>query len=100
MQIKRLNNKRKAPAERKNIRPKISKRDTNSAAETLVTLSSSDLFHGKNVAELEAAEAMTSFAEILAVVGSKSAEVPVLENYDMPMDFVNQNTTTETSSQV
>ena len=99
MQIKRLNNKQKAPTEEKNIRSKISKRDTNSAAETLVTLSSSDLFHGKNVAELEAAEALTSFAEILAV-GSKSAEVPVLENYDMPMDFVNQNTTTKTSFQV
>ena len=93
-----MNKKRKAPRERNTICSKISKRDENSAVEALVAISSSDLFHGKSIAELEAAEALTSFG-----LGSDKDEIPTPECYDTvnPNSFESdQNITTDTSSQV
>ena len=75
---------------------KISKRDESSAAEALVAISSSDLFHGKTTEELEAAEALTSFR-----VDLDSVEIPTSESYTTTNLVENeQNITTDTSSQV
>ena len=62
-----------------------------------MAISSSDLFHGKTIEELEAAEALTSFR-----VDLDSVEIPTPESYDTTTNLVEneQNITTDTSSQV